>query len=359
MTASSSSTSPAPPKPRTFCGDLEKLPAALLPFTRLPRWVVWRWELRASKNGRAKWTKPPFQPSSPERAAKSNDSSTWGIYDEAVSAVLAGKADGIGLMLKDGEAAAGDLDHVRNAETGESLDWAGVSAPKPMSSGSIARSPCRAVVSASLDRHRGASCIANSLSIARAVPASSSIAIAPATSPFRDCRKALARRWRQSMTYLEILLARYDGQAPSSISLDFNDAGPQEPLEELIESGLPEGERSEKFQSVVWRLARQGRTAEEIAEELAKYPNGIGAKYAGRLPAEVKRSFGKWQRTQQASATGATGGTSTMSTAARSAPWPQIYVKAGEIPRVVAEAEKALISSAATSRNMKSISAAA
>ena len=87
----------------------------------------------------------------------------------------------------------------------------------------------------------------------------------------------------------------------------------------------------------------QGRTAEEIAEELAKYPNGIGAKYAGRLPAEVKRSFGKWQRTQQASATGATGGTSTMSTAARSAPWPQIYVKAGEIPRVVAEAEKALI----------------
>ena len=125
MTAYSSSTSPAPPKPRTFCGDLEKLPAALLPFTRLPRWVVWRWELRASKNGRAKWTKPPFQPSSPERAAKSNDPSTWGIYDEAVSAVLAGKADGIGLMLKDGEAAAGDLDHVRNAETGELLDWAG------------------------------------------------------------------------------------------------------------------------------------------------------------------------------------------------------------------------------------------
>ena len=59
--------------------------------------------------------------------------------------------------------------------------------------------------------------------------------------------------------------------------LDFNSAGPQtDYYRDLIENGAPEGERSEKFQEVVWHLAAMGWTIEQIVDELAKYPNGIG-----------------------------------------------------------------------------------
>jgi primase-polymerase (primpol)-like protein len=64
MTLPSSIT--PPPKPQTFNADLSMLPPALLPLTQLKRWVVWRWELRASKSGREKWTKPPYQPNTPQ-----------------------------------------------------------------------------------------------------------------------------------------------------------------------------------------------------------------------------------------------------------------------------------------------------
>ena len=56
-------------KPRTFNGDLAHLPQALAPLTRLPHWVVWRWQSRASK-GVVKWTKPPYQIASPNRWRK-------------------------------------------------------------------------------------------------------------------------------------------------------------------------------------------------------------------------------------------------------------------------------------------------
>src|SRR5215813_7791930 len=47
-----------------------------------------------------------------------------GTYQDAVAAVAAGQADGIGFMLKDSEVAAADLDHVRDAQTGELVGWA-------------------------------------------------------------------------------------------------------------------------------------------------------------------------------------------------------------------------------------------
>ena len=37
-----------------------------------------------------------------------------------------------------------------------------------------------------------------------------------------------------------------------------------------------------------------GSSIDEIDEVLAKYPNGIGNKYAGRLRDEIERSYGKW-----------------------------------------------------------------
>ena len=111
-------------KPHTYVADLARLPKALERITKLKRWVVWRWELRTKKNGAEEWTKPPYQAVSPSVKARSNDSSTWGSYEEAIAAVLAGHADGIGFMLKNSEVAAADLDHVRNAQTGELIEWA-------------------------------------------------------------------------------------------------------------------------------------------------------------------------------------------------------------------------------------------
>jgi len=106
-------------KPRTFAADLGNLPKALQPLTAEKRWVVWPWELRKSK-----WTKPPRQACNPKCNARSNDPTTWASYADAVAAVVAGSADGIGYMLQNSQIAAADLDHVRDAQTGRLLGWA-------------------------------------------------------------------------------------------------------------------------------------------------------------------------------------------------------------------------------------------
>ena len=116
--------SPTATKPHTYVADITQLPKALQHITRQKRWVVWRWELRKRKHGAMAWTKPPYQCSNPKTPAKSNDPGTWGTYAEAVAAVAAGLADGIGFMLKDSEIAAAVLDHVRDAQTGEIVRWA-------------------------------------------------------------------------------------------------------------------------------------------------------------------------------------------------------------------------------------------
>jgi primase-polymerase (primpol)-like protein len=111
------------PKPQTFNGDLVHLPEALVPLTTEQRWVVWSWEWRG-KNGAGKWTKPPYQAKYPRRSAKSNDPSTWGSYTDAVAAVTAGHADGIGYMLLDDHLGAADVDHCADLQAAAPDAWA-------------------------------------------------------------------------------------------------------------------------------------------------------------------------------------------------------------------------------------------
>ena len=163
--------------------------------------------------------------------------------------------------------------------------------------------------------------------------------------------------------YLDELLKRFDGQPavpqpeppPEDTKIDFNTAGPQQSdyFRDIIENGVPEGERSERFAEVVWHLASTGMSIEEIVEELAKHPNGIGSKYAKRLFAEVTRCFNKWKKRRLASVgimgsvgSGPSGSTAGAAGAAIGAMnWPQIRVIPGELPRVVNEAEDALLQS--------------
>jgi hypothetical protein len=314
------------PKPQTHTADLSNLPKALQPLTAGKRWVVWPWQLR-----KAKWTKPPRQARNPQRNARSNDPATWGDYADAVAAVLAGNADGIGYMLQSATIAAADLDHARDAQTGALAGWAerlcdeadGLGLYREITvSGCGLRFIGRSQGGAlhrkfMLDRNNGA-----------------------ALELYRDTARYITISGLQEGScqdlqsidgYLDTLLTRFDGNI-----FDFNNAGAQRDYyRDIIENGAPEGERSEKFQEAVWHLASAGLSIEQIVDELAKYPNGIGFKYSNRLLAEVSRSYSKW-RSQRRSSAG-------RSPAPATTPWPLIRIVSGEIPRVVDEAEDALL----------------
>lgn len=322
-------------KPHTYVADISNLPIALRHITGLNRWVVWRWEQR-----KGKWTKPPYQCSHPKTAAKSNDPSTWGSYQAAVAAVAAGLADGIGFMLKDSEVAAADLDHVRDARTGELVGWA--------------KRLCVEADSLGLYREVTVSgCGLRFIGLAQGSElhrkftfhrkSGAGIELYRNTCRFitiSGLQEGACERLGSIDDYLDTLVARFDGQPVTSSAdnfFDFNNAGPQaDYFRDIIENGAPEGERSEKFQEVVWHLASAGWSIDQIVDELSKYPNGISLKYANRLLAEVSRSFRKWQSRRRAGAMGA-GATATH------ASWPQIQIKPGELPRIVNEAEDALL----------------
>jgi hypothetical protein len=327
-------------KPHTFAANLGNLPKALQHLTEQKRWVVWPWELRKKKNGKSAWTKPPYQCRNPKTAAKSNDPNTWGTYEAAIAAVTAGLADGIGYMLKDSEIAAADLDHVRDAKSGELADWAERLCAEADGLGlyrEITVSGCglRFIgLSQGGELHR-------KFTFNRKSGAGIEL--------YRNCARYITISGLQEgnppcqnmgpiSDYLDTLLARFDGQpVPGGNVFDFNTAGAQtDYYRDIIENGVPEGERSEKFQEVVWYLASSGWTIDQIVDEIAKHPNGIGFKYSNRLLAEVTRSYGKWKSHRRASAIGS--GAAPIHT-----PWPQIRITPGEIPRVVNEAEDALL----------------
>ena len=314
-------------KPRTYNGDLKNLPPALLPLTTHVRWVVWPWELRTTKGGKSKWTKPPRQARDPSRNARSNDPSTWGSYADAVAAV----ADGIGFMLRGSDIGAIDLDHCVDQESTKLEPWAeqlcgeanGAYQEITVSGGGL-----RIIgIASGPETHRRFNFDRSGAGIelyrntARYITISGlQIGQCPGLPPLD--------------AFIDMLFARHSGQAAGG--LDFNDADPQASpdYDDLIQNGAPEGERSELFQAVVWHLAGKGWSAEQITDELAQHPNGIGAKYADRLHPEVSRSYEKWRSRKRAAVTGTT---------APNDPWPQIYIRNGELPRVVNEAEDALL----------------
>jgi hypothetical protein len=324
-------------KPHTYIADITQLPKALERITKLKRWVVWRWELRSKKNGVEAWTKPPYQCSKPKAAAKSNDPATWGTYQAAIAVVAAGDADGIGFMLKDSEVAAADLDHVRDAQTGELIDWAKGLCVEADNLGLYQEITVSGAGLRFIGLAHG-SALHRKFTFNRKSGAGVEL--------YRNCARYITISGLQQGAceqmsdidgYLDILLTRYSNPSQQADPLDFNTAGTQfDYYQNIIENGAPEGERSEKFQEVVWHLASAGWSIEQIVDELAKHPNGIGLKYAARLLAEVTRSFSKWQGRRR---TGAMGSGATPATT----PWPQIQIRPGELPRIVNEAENALL----------------
>jgi hypothetical protein len=321
-------------KPQTFQGDLGNLPPALLPLTEQKSWLVWRWELRTTKGGKQKWTKPPYRALDPDRHAKTDDPDTWSSHDAAVMAVKGGQADGIGFVLMGSGIGAVDLDHCVNDASIE--PWAenlhteagGAYEETTVSGGGL-----RFIGTANgedlqrkftFNRKTGAG-IELYRNTNRYITISG---LERGTCPALPSLDGL----------IDTLFSRYSGKTKQSDGFDFNDAGRQRApdYDDLIRNGAPDGERSEAFQSVVWHLAGQGWTVEAIVDELAKHPTGIGAKYADRLFEEVTRSYDKW-RTHKRQAAGC-------DEESAGIPWPQIQIIDGEGPRVITEAEEALLS---------------
>jgi hypothetical protein len=324
-------------KPQTFNGDLAHLPAALQPLTNEARWLVWSWEWRTTKNGKGKWTKPPRQALDPSRNARSNDPATWARYDQAVSRVSAGDADGIGFALAGSTIGAGDLDHCREGD-GTVARWAEDLCDEANGAYreiTVSGSGLRIIGTASggethrkftFDRKSGAG-VELYRNTARYITVSGLEVSECAALPSLD-------------SFIDAVMARHSGGPARAADggLDFNTAERQKVFdyEDLIKNGAPEGQRSETFQAVIWHLAGQGWPAEQITDELAKHPHGIGAKYADRLHGEVERSHDKWRTHKRAAVTG--------ETVAPGGDWPQIFLTNGELPRVVNETEDALLS---------------
>ena len=101
-------------KPKTYTTDLANLPEALARLTQQPRWVLWYWEQRQTKNSEPKWTKPPRQPCG--SYAHNGKPETWSPYSAVVSAMNG--ADGIGYQLLGDRIAAIDLDGCRDEARG-------------------------------------------------------------------------------------------------------------------------------------------------------------------------------------------------------------------------------------------------
>ena len=313
-------------KPDTYNGDLAHLPPALIPLTELARWVVWSWELRATKGGKEKWTKLPRQALDPSRNARSNDASTWGTYTDAVAAVAAGAADGIGFMLLGSNIGAIDLDHCRDPESQKLDTWAtqlqseadGAYQEVTVSGGGLriigTVSGAEVHRKFTFDRKTGAG-VELYRNTARYITVSGIEIGSCAKLPPLDL-------------LIDRVLARHG--APSPDELDVNLAGRQIDYDDLIINGAPEGERSELFQAVVWHLAGQGQTAEQITDELARHPNGIGGKVVRPSGLHSRPLAGSYPSASQAEPSARRNGALVMpaSGGRRQPPWRDKYASA-------------------------------
>lgn len=99
---------PALPPP-DFAGIPEEL-------RLLPQWVVWKFDWVERGKGAGEWSKVPFNPETGFHA-RSNDSTTWGTFDIAVTACRSKAFDGIGFMFSPDDPYCGvDLDNCVDAD---------------------------------------------------------------------------------------------------------------------------------------------------------------------------------------------------------------------------------------------------
>jgi hypothetical protein len=274
-----------PPKPATYNGDLANLPIALASRTEAKRWVVWSWRWQ-----RGKWDKPPLQAGNPSLFAKSNDPATWADYADAVAAVAAGRADGIGYMLAGSDLGAVDLDDCRDPNTGTLAAWAKTEID-------IANSYVEITASGTGLRILGIGSGAELQRKFRVPGATNGAAI----EVYRRTNRYITVTGAEISggaglvnidAALDNIVVRYETPIAAKAVADIACGAD---IDDLIRNGAPKGQRSEAVSGVVWSLAGAGHSLEEIQQKLAAHPAGIAAKYNGRLDREVERCYRNWE----------------------------------------------------------------
>jgi hypothetical protein len=150
------------------------------------------------------------------------------------------------------------------------------------------------------------------------------------------------------------LLAAFSTSVPAGTKINEASAGgasndeatlPDELLE-IIRYGAGTDDRSAIFHSIIAQLKKRRWSIEAIVRLLENYPNGIAQKYLGRIGEEVERSYDKFAPTP-AGVAGNTGSATSSATVAGPAVGPRvlrtIHLVAGQLPRILAETEEALL----------------
>ena len=245
--------------------------------------------------------------SAPERHASTTDPQTWNSYGTALAAVQANAADGLTYMLAESDPyAAIDLDHCRNSSTGSIDVWAqnfldtgrhSYSEVTPSGAG------CRIWgLAKGSPVHRKFSLVIDGKDIAAELFRATNKALT-ITGYKLDTIRAFANidrvvdwgiAWgeRRKATALEA--------ATSAAGNGFDSSGSKyaiDEIEAIVRDRAPEGHnRSNLFHAVIGHYLGCGWTAEQIYEHLARYSNGIAARYLEeeRLGSEIDRSIGKY-----------------------------------------------------------------
>jgi hypothetical protein len=275
-------------KPHTLKGDFAHLPAALAPLTALDHWLLWRWELR-----RGNWTKPPYMTTG--RKAKNNDPATWAPYQAALAAAHGGNGgsfDGIGFALLDTPFDVVDLDHCLDPATGQIDEWARIWIDAA-GGAYIERTPSgeglRIIAGTS-----GGEKLHRKWQIrgAREKAAIEIYRSAERYITITGLQVGACERLGQANGLLEQIRTYFGAQHRER---ERERSGGGSSYDQAIRNGAPDGaDASALFHSIIGHLSGKGMSADEIVEELGRWPHGIGQRYAGRLRQEVERSFEKW-----------------------------------------------------------------
>lgn len=296
-------------KPAIIQADLEKLPAVFWPYQDLKIWTTWSW---VWVNDR--WTKPPFQPNGAH--ARSQGPDTWCTYADALDAVRASKADGIGIMLfgmKSLEIVF-DIDHCRNPETGVIDAWAQEIIDEAASYTEVTPSGTgvRVLGFGDVGRiHRRFNKVGGEDGGLEVYTAGEGRYITVTGMQVPGCWPVVSDISMLATRLVENK-GRMQAEQPALDTKSFEPApayqpkmgtrgsmlglyNPAQDLDNLIRNGAPEGQRSEQFHKAVGLARRLSWTPELLEQTLRANPSGIARKYLApdRLTAEIGRCWGK------------------------------------------------------------------
>ena len=268
----------------------------------------------------------PYRPRDPTKRAATDNRRTWAAYADAVANVEAGKADGIGFCLLGTNICAFDIDDCRDLATGKI---------NPVATALIVR--CGATYVEETVSGTGLRVIG--LGGTKYVNRKQKICGSKVSiESYRNCAR-----------YITISGMTFDGVKPNMTDLGNIDAlitnvveeldlqtdasnakaddttnttsrndrkakafaeAPLPPdLARLIRDGVPITEdRSAAFYHAIKWLSDLGWSLCDIINLLARYPNGISAKYGLRFAGEAARAFGKPDKGENNNGTGSSGG---------------------------------------------------